>query len=183
MLLGFATIKSILNVAIRRLNFPAERGFTKSDAIAGPRNPNLLCDIELPGPQSTARSMLGAASDVGVKRYFRFEHLGCKIGHLRGSLLDPTGNPRAHPADGLAMTPMRSVFRPTGFYRIGSAAFSSAQSDDRRTRCLGSMRTSPIRLGAGPSRAQSRVASGRAYPRVGFIVTNLSHLADRVVAF
>ena len=48
---------------------------------------------------------------------------------------------------------MRSGCRPTGFYRIGSATCSSAQSGDRRTRCVGSMPTSPIRLEAGPSRA------------------------------
>ena len=48
---------------------------------------------------------------------------------------------------------MQSGFRPTGFYRIGSATCSSAQSGDRRMRCVGSMPTSPIRLEAGPSRA------------------------------
>ena len=81
---------------------------------------------------------------------------------------------------------MRSVFRPTGFFRIGSAAFSSAQSGDRRTRCVGSTPTSPIRLEAGPKprRVTAKVEwhPGELYPRVGFIVTNLLNLADRVVA-
>jgi Transposase DDE domain group 1 len=48
---------------------------------------------------------------------------------------------------------MRSGFRPTGFYRIGSATCSSAQSGDRRTTCVGSIPTSLIRLEVGPSRA------------------------------
>jgi hypothetical protein len=36
---------------------------------------------------------------------------------------------------------------------IGSATCSSARSDDRRTRCVGSMPISPIRREAGPSHA------------------------------
>jgi hypothetical protein len=41
----------------------------------------------------------------------------------------------------------RFGFRPTGFCRIGSATCSSAQSGDRRIRCVGSLPTSPIRRG------------------------------------
>ena len=36
---------------------------------------------------------------------------------------------------------------------------------------------------AAPGHRQGRVASGRAFPRVGFVVTNLSRPAERVVAF
>src|SRR5262249_20203472 len=48
---------------------------------------------------------------------------------------------------------MRSCYRPTKSCSIGSATCSSAQSDDHRTRCVGSMPISPIRREAGPSRA------------------------------
>src|SRR5271167_4457748 len=82
---------------------------------------------------------------------------------------------------------MRSGFRPTGFYRIGSATCSSAQSGDRRTRRVGSMPTSPIRLEAGPKPrrviAKVEFHPGELVPRVGFIVTNLSRPVERVVTF
>jgi hypothetical protein len=48
---------------------------------------------------------------------------------------------------------MRSGYRPTKSCSIGSATCSSARSDDRRTRCVGSMPISPIRREAGPSHA------------------------------
>jgi len=50
---------------------------------------------------------------------------------------------------------MRSGYRPTKSCSIGSATCSSDQSDDHRTRCVGSMPISPIRREAGPSRAGS----------------------------
>jgi hypothetical protein len=49
---------------------------------------------------------------------------------------------------------MRSGFRPTGFYRTGSATCSSARSAAPRTKCVGSMPISPIKREAGPSRAE-----------------------------
>jgi hypothetical protein len=48
---------------------------------------------------------------------------------------------------------MRSGYRPTESCSIGSATCSSAQSDDLRTMCAGSMPISSIRREAGPSRA------------------------------
>jgi len=48
---------------------------------------------------------------------------------------------------------MRSGYRPTKPSSIGSATCSSAQSDDHRTMCVGSMPISSIRREAGPSRA------------------------------
>ena len=67
---------------------------------------------------------------------------------------------------------MRSGYRPTKSSSIGSATCSSAQSDDHRTRCI------------VPCQFTYQAGScGELYPRVGFIVTNLSRPADRVVAF
>ena len=67
---------------------------------------------------------------------------------------------------------MRSDYRPTKSSSIGSATCSSAQSDDHRTRCI------------VPCQFTYQAGScGELYPRVGFIVTNLSRPADRVVAF
>ena len=82
---------------------------------------------------------------------------------------------------------MRSGYRPTKSSSIGSATCSSAQSDDHRTRCVGSMPISPIRRGSW-TKPRLMIAKvewhpGELYPRVGFIVTNLSRRADRVVAF
>ena len=51
-------------------------------------------------------------------------------------------------------TKKRSGFRPTGFYRTGSATCSSARSAVPRTKGVGSMPISPIRPEAGPSRAE-----------------------------
>jgi hypothetical protein len=69
--------------------------------------------------------------------------------------------------------------------RIGYI-YSRAQSDDLRTMCAGSMPISAIRPEPGPSRGgyrQGRVASRRTLSRAGFIVTNMSRPAERVVAF
>ena len=60
---------------------------------------------------------------------------------------------------------MRSGYRPTKSSSIGSATCSSAQSDDHRTRCVGSMPISPISRKldkAAPGDRQSRMASRRA---------------------
>ena len=79
---------------------------------------------------------------------------------------------------------MQSGFRPTGFYRTGSATCSNAQSGDRRTRCIGStqLHLSGWKLDQ-PRQAIAKVEwhPGELYPRVGFIVINLSRPADRVV--
>src|ERR1700739_4473893 len=45
------------------------------------------------------------------------------------------------------------------------------------------MRTSPIKPGVGQNPAASSPRSNELYPRVGFIVTNMSRPAERVVAF
>ena len=60
------------------------------------------------------------------------------------------------------------------------------QSDGRRTRSGGTTPISPTRRQAGPSRrmiAKVEWHPGELYPRVGFIVTNMSRPAERVVAF
>jgi hypothetical protein len=49
---------------------------------------------------------------------------------------------------------MRSGFRPTRFYRAGSAISSSVRSGGRRTTSGDTTLTSPIRQEAGPSRAE-----------------------------
>src|SRR4029077_7236466 len=84
----------------------------------------------------------------------------------------------------------RSGYRPTRFCKAGSAICSRAQSDDLRTMCAGSMPISAIRPEPGPSpgglrRVIAKVEwhPGELYPRVGFIVTNMSGPAERVVAF
>src|SRR5262249_26497704 len=81
----------------------------------------------------------------------------------------------------------RSGYRPTRFCRAGSAICSRAQSDDLRTMCAGSMPISAIRPEPGPSRGglspRSSGNRGELYPLLGFIVTNMSRPAKRVVAF
>ena len=75
---------------------------------------------------------------------------------------------------------------PTKFCRAGSAICSRAQSDDLRTLCAGSMPISAIgRTWTKPRRVIAKVEwhPGELYPRVGFIVTNMSRPAERVVAF
>ena len=68
--------------------------------------------------------------------------------------------------------------------KAGSATCSSVRSDDRQMKSGGSMLISAIRPEAGRSRAgKSPKSSGirASYPRVGFIVTNLTRPAERVV--
>src|SRR5262249_53255833 len=78
----------------------------------------------------------------------------------------------------------RSGYRPTRFCRAGSAICSRAQSDDLRT-----MFHANFSYQAGtwtkPRRVIAKVEwhPGELYPRVGFIVTNMSRPAERVVAF
>jgi Transposase DDE domain group 1 len=82
---------------------------------------------------------------------------------------------------------MRSGCPATKSSRRGSAISSSGRLDDLRMRCGGSMPISPIRPEAGlkPRRVIAKVEwhPGELYPRVGFIVTNMSRPAERVVAF
>jgi hypothetical protein len=70
---------------------------------------------------------------------------------------------------------MRSACRPTGSSRTGSAICSSVRSDD------------PLQPGSWskPRRVIAKVEwhPEQLYPRVGFIATNMSRPAERVVAF
>ena len=65
--------------------------------------------------------------------------------------------------------------------------YSSARSDDRRTRSMDTTPISPIRRQARPKprRVIAKVEwhPGELVPRIGFVVTNMSRPAERVVAF
>ena len=82
---------------------------------------------------------------------------------------------------------MRSACRPTRSCRTGSAICSSARSDDPRTMCAGVHANFSYQAGSWskPRRVIAKVEwhPGELYPRVGFIVTNMSRPAERVVAF
>src|SRR6266851_5058346 len=82
---------------------------------------------------------------------------------------------------------MRSVFQPIRFSRIGSGICSSARSVALRTRCDGFYANFTYQAASWskPRRVIAKVEwhPGELYPRVGFIVTNMSRPAERVVAF
>ena len=82
---------------------------------------------------------------------------------------------------------MRSGCRPTASCRTGSATCSSARSGGLRTMCGASTPASRYQAASWtkPRRVIAKVEwhPGELYPRVGFIVTNLSRPAERVVAF
>src|SRR5215471_8344531 len=82
---------------------------------------------------------------------------------------------------------MRSGCRPTKSCKVGLATCSSVRPDDRPMKSAGSMPISAIMPEPGPSRggviAKVEWHPGELYPRVGFIVTNMSRPAERVVAF
>src|SRR5437588_2767221 len=81
----------------------------------------------------------------------------------------------------------RSGYRPTRFCRAGSAICSRAQSDDLRTHVRRFHANFSYQAGTWtkPRRVIAKVEwhPGELYPRVGFIVTNMSRPAERVVAF
>ena len=81
----------------------------------------------------------------------------------------------------------RSACRLTECSKTASAICSSAPSADRPRTCAGITPASAIGLPLGPKprRVVAKVEwhPGELYPRVGFIVTNLSRRAERVVAF
>src|SRR5664280_146149 len=82
---------------------------------------------------------------------------------------------------------MRSGCLPIRFFNRRSATCSSARSVALRARCDGTTPTSAIRrkVGKTPRRVIAKVEwhPGELYPRVGFIVTNMTRPAARVVAF
>ena len=73
---------------------------------------------------------------------------------------------------------MRSVFRPTGFYRIGSATFSKRPvgRPPNEVRRFHANFTHQAGSWTKPRRVTAKVEwhRGELYPRVGFIVANLS---------
>ena len=81
---------------------------------------------------------------------------------------------------------IRSGYRPTKSCSIGSATCSSAQSEpSNEVRRFHANFTYQARSWTKPRRVIAKVEwhPGELYPRVGFIVTNLSRPAERVVAF
>src|SRR4030088_2313851 len=72
-------------------------------------------------------------------------------------------------------------FRRTPSFKSGSAICPNVRLVARPMTCADLTRTSPIRPEAGTSRAEWH--PGELYPRVGFIVTNMSRPAENVVAF
>jgi DDE family transposase len=77
----------------------------------------------------------------------------------------------------------RSGCPPTKSSRTGSAISSSVRLGDLRTRCGGSTPISPISRKLDQAASGDRKGRVELYPRVGFIVTNMSCPAERVVAF
>src|SRR5712671_6232197 len=81
----------------------------------------------------------------------------------------------------------RSDCRPTGSCKTGSDTFSSARSDDRRTRYDAITPGFAYRAQSWnkPRHVVAKVEwhPGELYPRVGFIVSNLARSAEGVVTF
>src|SRR5262249_8279489 len=79
----------------------------------------------------------------------------------------------------------RSGYRPTRFCRAGSAICSRAQSPAHHVRRSHASFSYQAGSWTKPRRVIAKVEwhPGELYPRVGFIVTNMSRPAERVVAF
>ena len=106
--------------------------------------------------------------------------------YFRADAAFPVPTPRSTRSWKPKATSTRSGCRRTACCRTVSAICSSAllAAPDHGPAILRQLQLSGPKLDdATPRRGQGRVAPRRAFPRVGFIVTNLSRPVERVVAF